>query len=364
VNVVTAPETFKSLIRTCGAEELLELCDIGSLGISFMENMCAVVSKQTNVGKCHSFGLISTPRFGFRYNARKVADEEGGISGRKANRIFDRLNSVVTRTSYDEESIKGPQADLNNRGFLEEAIKKTLLFFAPEYKLPEPIIFRPETVLNFGTRYESNLDFTEVNKYFHQRVSPKDASFSPAYLLAQIAQAEPDIIVASKETSEFAVDPLKSAIASSKLEEVIRKATIGKERLVGFQEVVVGGSRSVREAVNSGNRNFRDVIHLVQHASKFKGWIQQADEDSLLRDEYCKSVAAMDWAETLPPKSLRFAIMTGLGIIAGLTLTPAAGVAAGIGLSASDYFLLDRLVKGWKPNQFVEGSLKPFLRKP
>jgi hypothetical protein len=42
--------------------------------------------------------------------------------------------------------------------------------------------------------------------------------------------------------------------------------------------------------------------------------------------------------------------------------SPAAGAAVGVGLSAADTFLLDKLLKGWKPNQFVEGPLKEFIR--
>jgi hypothetical protein len=36
--------------------------------------------------------------------------------------------------------------------------------------------------------------------------------------------------------------------------------------------------------------------------------------------------------------------------------------AAATVLSAADFFLVDKLLKGWKPNQFIEGSLKQFLR--
>ena len=152
-------------------------------------------------------------------------------------------------------------------------------------------------------------------------------------------------------------------MASSRVAEIVRKSTAGKEKLELFQEVVVDGSESIREAVNSGDRGFRDVIRLIEKASKFKEWTHQTGEDSLLRDDYCKRIAATDWADGLPPKSVRFTVMTGLSVLAGLVMTPAAGIAAGVGLNAADYFLLDRLLKGWKPNQFVEGSLKPFLKK-
>jgi hypothetical protein len=295
--------------------------------------------------------------------ARKVADEEGGTSSRKVRRIFDRMHKVVKRAEYDKEIIKGSQDDLKNRGYLEEAVRSTLSYLVPEYTLPAQLVFRPELVPKFGFRYETNIDFVEANAHFHQRVPAKDASLSPAYLLAQITAAEPDIVFASRSSSEFAVDPLKSLIVSSRVAEVIRKSTAGQEKLDPFQEVIVNGARSVREAVNNGDRSFRDVIRLVEHSHKFKEWIQQTGEDSLLRDEYCKSVSATDWADKLAPKAVRFVVMTGLGALAGIALTPGAGLAVGIGLNAADCFLLDRLLKGWRPNQFVEGSLKPFLKK-
>jgi hypothetical protein len=48
-------------------------------------------------------------------------------------------------------------------------------------------------------------------------------------------------------------------------------------------------------------------------------------------------------------------------LAASFLLTPLAGAAVGIGLSAGDYFLLDKVIKGWKPNQFVNGPLKDFV---
>lgn len=363
VRVITSRATFTTLVRTCGAEELLELCNMGCLEISFMENATMISSVETNVGVGHDLGLVSSAVFRFPHIARKIADEEAGTSGRKAKRIFDGLNKVVKRAEYDEKIIAGSQSDLTNQSYLEEAVKNTLSYMVPEYVLPASLLFRPERIPNYGIRYDTNIDFAEANVHFHSRVSVKDASLTPAYLLAQITAAEPDIVVASSSGSEFALDPLKSLIVSSRVAEIVRKSTAGKEKLELFQEVVIDGSRSVREAVNNGDRNFRDVIRLLEQAHKFKEWIQQTGEDSLLRDDYCKRVAATDWADRLPSKSVRFMVMTGLSVLAGLVMTPAAGIAAGVGLNSADYFLLDRLLKGWKPNQFVEGSLKPFLKK-
>ena len=207
VRVVTSAGTFQTLVRTCGAEELLELCDMGCLEIAFMENATVVSSIETNVGVCHDLGLMSSTPLMFPQAARKIADEEAGTSGRKAKRIFDGLNKVVKRAEYDEKIIKGSQGDLTNRGYLEEAVKNTLSYLVPEYALPTPLVFLPETIPKFGVRYETNIDFVQANAHFHSRVSVKDASLNPAYLLAQITAAEPDIVIASSNSSEFALDP-------------------------------------------------------------------------------------------------------------------------------------------------------------
>ena len=59
VRVVTGASTFRTLVRTCGADELLDLCGTGNLEIEFLENMTAIASVETNVGVCHDMGLIT-----------------------------------------------------------------------------------------------------------------------------------------------------------------------------------------------------------------------------------------------------------------------------------------------------------------
>ncbi len=129
-----------------------------------------------------------------------------------------------------------------------------------------------------------------------------------------------------------------------------------------FQETVINDMPSIKEAVNSGERNFRDVVRLVQQSEKFKEWLRKQDGTDDLRKAYCQEIAHIDWVDKLPPKSLRWLIMTGAGLLLGAVAGPVTGVAAATALSAGDAFLLDKLLKGWKPNQFIEGPLRQFLR--
>jgi hypothetical protein len=54
-------------------------------------------------------------------------------------------------------------------------------------------------------------------------------------------------------------------------------------------------------------------------------------------------------------------IFTAAGIAISALANPIVGMVAGAGLNTLDYFFLDKLVQGWKPNQFIEGQLRKFV---
>ncbi|NQU84350.1 MAG: hypothetical protein HQ541_01190, partial [Mariniphaga sp.] len=55
-------------------------------------------------------------------------------------------------------------------------------------------------------------------------------------------------------------------------------------------------------------------------------------------------------------------IFTGAGIIADAVATRGIGTVIGLGLGALDTFYLDKLISGWKPNQFIEDEVKELLK--
>jgi len=77
-----------------------------------------------------------------------------------------------------------------------------------------------------------------------------------------------------------------------------------------------------------------------------------------LLDEYYKAVKAETWIDGLPSKSIRFLLAVGLAAAIEAAFPSGLGVAAGIGLEAADFLLLDKLLRGWRPNQFIEGPLQ------
>jgi hypothetical protein len=84
-------------------------------------------------------------------------------------------------------------------------------------------------------------------------------------------------------------------------------------------------------------------------------------EAGLLK-EYHDAVIRETWLERLPNKSSRFTVMTGAGAIIDYFVTGGAATVGALALGAADTFLVDRMLKGWRPNQFVEKNLTPFLQ--
>ena len=70
----------------------------------------------------------------------------------------------------------------------------------------------------------------------------------------------------------------------------------------------------------------------------------------------------MDWADKLAPKGIRWLLIWLAGLAVDAVAGSHVGVAGSVGLSAADALLFDKLIKGWRPNQFIDGPLKDFLK--
>jgi hypothetical protein len=171
-----------------------------------------------------------------------------------------------------------------------------------------------------------------------------------------------DLLDTSQRSAEIALSPIRSAVLKCRFAGILTRRFGSEEKIEAFHEFAIGNASCIREAVNSGARNFSDVMRLLQSGEKFKDWIQGRPDDADLRREYCQSISRADWADTLPTKSIRWSIFAAANIALGLATTPTAGILGGLGLSILDSLLLDKIIKGWRPNQFIEGDLRTFVQ--
>lgn len=138
-----------------------------------------------------------------------------------------------------------------------------------------------------------------------------------------------------------------------------RENTINEVDL--FQDMVLSDFPSIREVINRKERSISEFLKLLDEAQKFKHWLKSSNPDAGLIQSYYQEATKRSWADRLPPKTIRFAIATGLGAAADLILPTGLGTTAGVATGMVDTFMLDKLIQGWRPNHFIEGPYRDFV---
>jgi hypothetical protein len=255
--------------------------------------------------------------------------------------------------------------DFSNKSYSKNAIKQLLPLLAPDYQLPKRFQFNVSSTgdikdLHTFLAIKTNLDFVLSNNFFHLRTKSGLKPISPALLLNLLFDARMDLYFASLCESEIATTSLLSAVIKAKCQDLLSTRIRNKTHAEIFQDKFLYSSHAIREAINSGERDYKDLIKLLRSGQKWRSWLHKQDSDANLIEEYYKELTNSTCFETLPIKILRWTILTALGI--SLIQTPPV-VSLGIpaALSVFDTFLLEKLVSGWKPNQFVEGPLSNFI---
>ena len=288
---------------------------------------------------------------------------------RKSRRLTDCLLRHVKTTKWMKPQAEAARNDLLDRDFAASCIRAAMPHLTGGYMPaadaryevrlePGPCI--EEHGIRFDMSIGTDFDFVEANRSY-QRFVP-DATFGTATVMSGVFGGLADLRTAALFSDEMAVSPAGLAIAEVKLAQLLSKRRNSSAQVAAFQEWTCEDGKAIGEAVRAKHKNFDDVLRLVEEAGRFKQWLAEHEDSADLRREYLKAVCASSWAEKLPPKTIRLLLFNAAGTALGLITTAAEAAAASLGLSILDSFLVDRLVKAWKPNQFVEGPLKEFIK--
>jgi hypothetical protein len=360
VNLIVGPVHPTSLLRVCGHDLLGDLFDMSALSMTYVENHSGI--RTTNAGtphETHHFVTFGSPSQLLQNILPATLKELIGKEG-KARRVSESLKRHVAVLSHPQSINDRSLDDASSGDHVTFSAAGVLRFLVPEYELPDPFQFE---VLRDGAelRVVTNIDFSVVNAFYHSRVDPKHSVITPAFLLSYIHSATADLEIAASANSEIALSPAGLRIVTDRIESLVRR-TQSETSISAFQDFIFDDGRAIREAVNHGNKSMKDVADLVVKAREFKAWVKSKPEDADLRKAYLAEVSRLGWSEKLPQKTSRFAIFGAVSTALSFLATPAIGAVAGLGLSAVDYFLVDRLANGWKPNQFVQGPLADFVQ--
>jgi hypothetical protein len=355
---------LRQLLRDLGPEVLIELLEEGYLRIGFEENNAGIRTEDVGGSERYEPVLFEIrSNSGTRYDLQQYAPEafieSVGKPGR-GRRLARRFLSLAQRVEIGAANIDEVRFDFADSEYLSEVGTSLLEAHVPDYRLPEPL--RVELVREGELyRLSSNIDWRAAKAAYASRMPPEHSSLTPALLLSHMLNGIEMLRSAAERDAEFAVDPAHEAVVSARLARLIERRRANDTRLALFQDMVFDEARPIREAVNSRARGPDDILTLVARARKFRDWMRERPNDSDLLREYYQASVKETWADTLPAKTTRWAVFSGGGLAIDALGAGGIGSAVGLALSALDAFLLDRLLKGWKPSQFVEGELRSFV---
>jgi len=362
--------TLSALWNQLGAEGVDRLIDRPEVRISYL---------------CQNFGTIGTGQPGLRSYNYAIFQLGGAAKKKKLSKQEEmeqilerslgrskitrkRIARVMSTTSFPrveddmppDQLTRGASGDLDDETFVEAAIGSALRALVPGYALQRSWHFRVLKFNDGSFTVDTNLDFDAINIEYHKTVPPEHSSITPDYLLTFIYDSHVGTYFASRYSAEFVHDPLCSSIMKLKYLNLFRRRERSVEEIDLFQDLHLEG-RSLSETLNRNERTFDEFFRLLDQARKFKAWLRNVNPDEKLMREYFDAVTRQTWIDKLPTKGMRWVITTGLAAAVEALYPTGTAMAAAQGLSLADATVLDKILKGWKPDQFVKGPMSRFV---
>jgi hypothetical protein len=370
VDVILTDGTLPKLIEAFGFENAQRAVELGLLSFAYQRQTLGVRTTDKAI-KTHSFLTLQMSGTVDKRQINSHEDQIAEFLQRNLNRSQKTRDMAKWVASNAELLSPSPQLLKQARQLLGDEQQRNASFtaylkeVAPEFQMPEVINFTPTDFGNDEFMIATNLDFTEINKSYHRRTPPSHSTITPAFLISTLLDAKWDAYLAAKNESDIWIPSKRASVLQAQINVLAARTQKSQITLDLFRQVAFEGL-SIREAVNEGRLKPSDLIDLLDtpDAKKFKEWVKAQPIDANLVKEYHKAVfSSPSWQNTLKFKAGRIATMAGLGALAdavsgmpgiATTIGAAAGVIADVVTGVGDEFVVGKLLKGWRPNQFID----------
>lgn len=356
------------LLKQAGPGNFLRLLDHQDFRFSYFRDDPCVLSQGPDSRRLHRFTCFemqasadSPKKRMNREDHFRLAIERAGVpSSLDSARILRRL---MERTSHRKVSDVYRQPDfmaslmssVTAHEGISEQVAEVVDVILPGTRWEPSWTFRVHQEKDDTVSVETKADFATLEKAYVARYG--ETGFTPPYVLSTLFNAHLEMHIAAGYGSAFVTRPVLERLISKRVSALLVSRNTQVHELAAFQELTLEGAHALRESINSGERSFGEFLDLLDKAERFKGWLRQQNPDKGLIKSYYEECTKKTWIEKGTPKALRWLFFTAGGIVADKVL----GEGAGIPLSAFDTWLVDRLAKGWRPDQFVQKQLLPFV---
>lgn len=354
------------LLNFFGEDLLNELIAIGRIEVKFRGNFLGSIILDNEKYNIDTFSSQDENIETILYQAHRKLYNNSSKNHRFASEFSRKISSYSYPAMFRENII----ADFNNEDYLKRALPVYLNSIVPEFVLPEHIeieIVKDGQLGPYeGYALNSNIDMAELNRV-HKQYNP-DAGYEINYsgFFLSIAESKGDIHITSELESEIVTSELYSKFIALELDSIIAQRTKSENELDLFSTYVLEECTSLGTAFVSGILSGKELLKILEKADRFREWLEHIPEDKNLLGEYHNAVMKKEFTDRMPTKVVRFVLFqaAGLGIgLAGGAEFAAAAALGGAAIGAADSFLLDRILnREWKPNQFIDKTLKPKIK--
>lgn len=337
------------LMRTQGYSTIHELIDMGILEIYISTNMLGTSNREG----AHTLELVHTTTRDIReyeiFNSCKSFKSSKKIARgfrdkidefRHDSVIMDHLaEAVCDHRLIKDIAVKALDSfdDINNYAINDIGFS----FFLRDDKRTVDLV--------------TNLDFNKINSSFSNKNLKYNCDFDANAVLLPLISGIEDITIASKYDSEISTGVMSDFVIDRKISLLGNQNRYSQDQLSVFQRYSFEDSLDIRAVINSGAKNLVDLLPLLKKAQKFKEWKKGLSSKQDFLQEYSLANKDNGWLKSAPIKVIRWAVVATIGLIP-ITTIPA------VALSLFDTFMLDKMCGKWKPNIFIDGDCKEFIK--
>jgi hypothetical protein len=348
---------LNQLLDVLGPELLLRLVEDGYLRLSYLTTQDGIHTADVDTPReRHMPSGFSMPDRDYITLIQESFANLHEAKPRAARRMAARLINVTDADDVGSLSRAATRDDLRDQDYLTSSIRTVVESIAPGVALNSDFYFRAVEQPDGWFVIDSNISLDDLNRAIQARRDPSQGNVTYAHLLTHLLDVRTDIALATQFDAEIATTDLGSRLIAAKATDLLWSHSDGAKNLAEFKRRTMPGGRGIAEAINSGDRSIEEFLTVLDRSRRLREWIADKDADTDLVQAYFDEVTAGSWITSLPAKSMRWLLLTGAGVV--FASTPGV-IAAGMA-SAADAFLLDRMVRGWRPNSFVEGPVRRF----
>lgn len=358
VNVLVYEKELAALLKAFGADLLAELIRLGRIQLHIRQNLFGAANPSNNSKHIYGLGFFNKQDDsieGILYRAHRTLIKDSTRNNKFAVRFSYIVSPLPMQTVKIMDFIK---EDLKNQEYLKSATLAYLKYHYPEYVQQEDLKIQIEETTQTEFPFDSYCIHSNVNEKQLTDLMYKKGFNSPFYysgLLLALGESRSDNCIAGLFESELLTNDSYSKLITFQLSDSIKKALKGQQQINLFQDNILYECPRLGKAFLTGAINDRQLIQLLNEGDKWRLWLQNRPDDANIIKEYTRELSKKTLVDNPIIKGSRMAVTSLMGFI------PIIGPVLEKGVSLFDTFFIDKLLRGWKPNHFIQDKLEATL---